>query len=368
MNRVLVTGGAGFIGSNYIRHALKAHPDWEIWNFDKLTYAGNLANLKDLKKNPHYHFLKGDIADAQAVAEAMKAGIDMIINFAAESHVDRSIQGSQEFLMTGVIGVQTLLDAAKEHQVQLFYQISTDEVYGDVEHGQFSKETDMLHPSSPYSAAKAAGDLLVLAYARTHQVPVIISRCTNNYGPYQYPEKMLPLFVTNVLQQKKVPVYGDGQQIRDWLHVDDHCRGIDVVLDKGVRGEIYNIGANHVPEHPNLEVTKIILDELGVDESMIEHVADRPGHDRRYAVDTSKIEALGWKSEVPFEEGIRQTVQWYKDHPEWWLPILSGEFQKYYQEQYSSPSLPTLSLRQAGPKPSSPRARASEPRAGRRGE
>ncbi len=321
MAKVLITGGAGFIGSNYIRHALQAHPDWEIWNFDKLTYAGNLASLKDIENDSHYHFVRGDIADPAAVAEVMTSGIELIINFAAESHVDRSIKGSQEFLVTGVLGVQTLLDAARESGVEKFYQISTDEVYGDVEPSEFSIETDRLQPSSPYSAAKAAGDLLVLSYARTHKLPVVISRCTNNYGPYQYPEKMLPLFVTNLLEGKKVPVYGDGLQIRDWLHVDDHCRGIDVVLAKGQVGEVYNIGANHVPEHPNLEVTKIILNELGVGEDMIEHVTDRPGHDRRYAVDTQKIQGLGWKSEVPFEQGIRQTVRWYRAHPEWWQPI-----------------------------------------------
>ncbi len=334
MTKVLITGGAGFIGSNYIHHALSAHPDWEIWNFDKLTYAGNLTSLKDIEGDARYHFVQGDIADAAAVNAVMNNGIELIINFAAESHVDRSIKGSQEFLVTGVLGVQTLLDAAREHGVQMFYQISTDEVYGDVEAGEYSIETDRLQPSSPYSAAKAAGDLLVLAYARTYKLPIKLSRCTNNYGPYQYPEKMLPLFATNLLQGKKVPVYGDGMQIRDWLHVDDHCRGIDVVLEKGVVGEVYNIGANHVPEHPNLEVTKIILDELGVGEEMIEHVTDRPGHDRRYAVDTKKIEALGWTSTVPFEQGIRETVRWYNDHPEWWQPILSGDFQKYYTEQY----------------------------------
>lgn len=321
MTKVLITGGAGFIGSNYIHHALQTHPDWEIWNFDKLTYAGNLANVADIEDDPRYHFVKGDIADAKAVTEVMNNGIEMIINFAAESHVDRSIKGSQEFLVTGVLGVQTLLDSARDNKVKLFYQISTDEVYGDVEVGEYSKETDMLHPSSPYSAAKAAGDLLVLAYARTHNVPAIISRCTNNYGPYQYPEKMLPLFVTNLIQNKKVPVYGDGQQIRDWLHVDDHCRAIDLIVAKGNRGEVYNIGANHQPEWVNLQVTKLILDELKADESMIEHVTDRPGHDRRYAVDTAKISVLGWKPLVAPEEGLRQVVRWYKDHPEWWEPL-----------------------------------------------
>lgn len=334
MKKVMITGGAGFIGSNYIRHALGVHKDWEIWNFDKLTYAGNVANLKDVDQDPRYHFVQGDIADANAVREVMQNGINMIINFAAESHVDRSIKGSQEFLVTGVLGVMTLLDAAREHNIELFYQISTDEVYGDLTVGEYAKETDRLHPSSPYSAAKAAGDLLVLSYARTHQLPVILSRCTNNYGPYQYPEKMLPLFVTNVIEGKKVPVYGDGQQIRDWLHVLDHCRAIDVVLASGERGEVYNIGANHKPEWTNMQVTRLILDELGAPVETIEYVEDRPGHDRRYAVDCAKLMALGWKPEVPPEQGLRETIRWYKEHPEWWQPIKSGEFKKYYDSQY----------------------------------
>lgn len=336
MTKVLITGGAGFIGSNYIHHALKTHATWEIWNLDKLTYAGNLASLKDIEKDPRYHFVKGDIADPKIVDEVMKNGIEMIINFAAESHVDRSIKGSQEFLVTGVLGVQTLLDAAKEHGVKLFYQISTDEVYGDVEQGQYSKETDMLHPSSPYSAAKAAGDLLVLAYARTYKLPVVLTRCSNNYGPYQYPEKILPLFATNIIEGKKVPVYGDGQQVRDWLHVDDHCRAIDVVIEKGVRGEVYNVGTNHETEWNNLQVTRLILDELHAGADMIDFVPDRPGHDRRYAVNSSKIEQLGWKPLIGPEEGLRQVVRWYKENPKWWQPIKSGEFKKYYQEQYKS--------------------------------
>ncbi len=321
MKKVIITGETGFIGSNYIRHALRAHPDWDIFNLDKLTYAGNLANLADIQNDPRYHFVQGDIADATVVGEIMKDA-EIVINFAAESHVDRSIQGSHEFLVTGVLGVQTLLDAARDQNVKRFYQISTDEVYGDLPPGQFAKETDMLHPSSPYSAAKAAGDLLVLSYARTFGLPVVISRCTNNYGPYQFPEKMLPLFVTNILQSKKVPVYGDGQQIRDWLHVDDHCRAIDVVLAKGHNGEIYNIGANHSPERTNLDVTKTILKELGQGESMIEHVTDRAGHDRRYAVDTTKIEALGWKPEVSFASGMLQTIAWYHANEAWWQPLL----------------------------------------------
>lgn len=336
MTKVLITGGAGFIGSNYVHHALKSHLDWEIWNLDKLTYAGNLANLKDIEQEPRHHFVKGDIADASTVAEVMKNGIEIIINFAAESHVDRSIKGSQEFLITGVLGVQTLLEAAKEYNVDLYYQISTDEVYGDTKPGQFSKETDPLQPSSPYSAAKAASDLLVLAYGRTHHVPVMISRCTNNYGPYQYPEKMLPLFITNILENKPVPVYGDGEQIRDWLNVDDHCRAIDVIIGKGGRGEIYNIGANHQPEWTNLQVTRIILDQLKADASMIDFVTDRPGHDRRYAVDTAKLQKLGWKPMISAEEGLRQVIRWYQEHPGWWQPIKSGEFKKYYAGQYKS--------------------------------
>ncbi len=322
MKKVLITGGAGFIGSNYIRRALQTHPDWEIWNFDKLTYAGNIVNLRDIENDSRYHFVQGDIADVAAVDTVMNNGIQLIINFAAESHVDRSIKNSQEFLRTGVLGVQTLLDAARQHNIELFYQISTDEVYGDVEPGEFSKETDGLRPSSPYSAAKAAGDLLVLAYARTHKVPVVISRCTNNYGPYQYPEKMLPLFVTNLLQNKNVPVYGDGRQVRDWLHVGDHGRAIDLLIEKGVRGEVYNIGANNVPEPTNLDVTQIILNELGQSENMIEHVIDRLGHDRRYAVDTKKIEALGWNPGVQLRPGIASTVKWYTNHLEWWAPLV----------------------------------------------
>lgn len=336
MSKILITGGAGFIGSNYIRHALATHQAWEIWNFDKLTYAGNLHNLKDIEQHPRYHFVKGDIANVDDVRQVMANGIDTIINFAAESHVDRSIRGSQEFLVTGVLGVQTLLDAAKEHGVKLYYQISTDEVYGDVPVGSYSVETDMLHPSSPYSAAKAAGDLLVLAYARTHKVPVIISRCTNNYGPYQYPEKMLPLFVTNLIEGKTVPVYGDGQQVRDWLHVSDHCTAIDRIIERGVRGEIYNIGANHQPEWDNLRVTRLILDELKAPADRIEFVADRPGHDRRYAVNTEKLQALGWQPVVSAEAGLRQVIRWYVEHPQWWQPIKDGTFRQYYAQQYSS--------------------------------
>lgn len=331
---VLVTGGAGFIGSNFIRFALTAHPDWIITNLDKLTYAGNPANLVDVTGDPRYRFVKGDIAEPEDVAKAMGKGVDTIINFAAETHVDRSIAGSTEFLRTNVIGVQVLLDAARAIGVSTFLQISTDEVYGDLPPGEFAHETDRLSPSSPYSASKAAADLLVLSYARTHGLPALLTRCTNNYGPYQYPEKMLPLFATNLLSGKKVPVYGDGRQIRDWLHVSDHCAAIDLVLAKGVRDEIYNIGANHMPEWTNLRVTEAILKALGKDASWIEHVADRPGHDRRYAVDAAKVRALGWGPKVAPEQGVRDTALWYRDHKAWWEPIVSGEFQKYYERQY----------------------------------
>lgn len=319
--KVLITGGAGFIGSNYIRHAFREHPDWEIWNLDKLTYAGNLDNLRQVERHPKYHFVRGDIADRSAVDQVMANGIEAIINFAAESHVDRSIASSDDFLLTGVIGVQRLLDAARQYRVRTFYQISTDEVYGDLPSSQFAKETDRLHPSSPYAAAKAAGDLLTLAYARTHRVPAVLSRCTNNYGPYQHVEKLLPLFVTNLLEGRPAPLYGDGMQIRDWLHVGDHCRAIDLVFFHGQIGEIYNVGANHVPEWTNRRVADLILRVLKQPETMIQRVADRPGHDRRYAVDTNKIERLGWKPSIALEDGLRQTIEWYVDHADWWRPV-----------------------------------------------
>ncbi len=322
MQQVIVTGGAGFIGSNFIRFALDRHADWEILNFDKLTYAGNLANLQDVADHPRYRFIQGDIADSVAVAKVFAVGADLVINFAAESHVDRSITSGDEFLRTNVLGTNVLLDAAQTTGVKKFLHISTDEVYGDLPAGSFASETDPLRASSPYAASKAASDLLVLAHARTHQLPILITRCTNNYGPFQFPEKMLPLFTTNLLQGKKVPVYGDGRQIRDWLHVEDHCRAIDLVVSDGTVGEIYNVGANHDPERTNLAITELILRELGLDQSMIEHVTDRPGHDRRYAVATDKIETLGWQPQVPIEDGIRATVRWYKKHPEWWQPLV----------------------------------------------
>ena len=331
--KLFITGGAGFIGSNFIRHILKKYPDYEVVNFDKLTYAGNLENLKDIENNPRYKFVKGDICDKKAVLEAA-VGCDTIINFAAETHVDRSIMDDNDFLKTDILGVKILLEAVRGLKIKKMVHISTDEVYGDMDGGGFAKETDLLHPSSPYSASKAGGDLLCLAYARTYGAPVMITRCTNNYGPNQYPEKLIPLFITNLLENKKVPVYGDGGQIRDWLHVIDHCEAIDLVLHKGEAGEIYNIGANQNPEISNLILIKKIVVACGRDDSFIEYVKDRPGHDRRYAVDTQKIRGLGWTPKISLDEGLTKTISWCKDNRGWWAKIKSGEYLDYYRKQY----------------------------------
>ncbi|MEW6407328.1 MAG: dTDP-glucose 4,6-dehydratase [Patescibacteria group bacterium] len=338
--KLFITGGAGFIGSNFIRYILKRYPDYQVVNFDKLTYAGNLDNLKDIENNSRYKFVRGDICDFKKVCEVLeKEKCDWIVNFAAESHVDRSILGAWSFAETDVIGTLSLLEAARKYKIKKYLQISTDEVYGDWEKGGYARETDCLRPSSPYSASKAGGDLMVLAYKRTYDLPILITRSSNNYGPYQYPEKIIPLFITNLLEGKKVPVYGDGGQIRDWLYVEDNCSGIDLVLHKGKIGEIYNIGANQKPEIINLELTKKIVQALGLGEDMIEYVKDRPGHDRRYAIDTAKIRALGWKPEVDFEKGLKLTIEWYKKNEWWWKKIKSGEYLKYYQEQYADRSL-----------------------------
>lgn len=309
--RLLVTGGAGFIGSHFVRHILNAYPSYEVVNFDKLTYAGSLENLKDLEGNPRYSFVKGDISDVGAVEGTMK-GIDVIVNFAAETHVDRSIESAAPFLQSNVMGTHVLLEAARKHKVQKYVQISTDEVYGDILEGAFTEESP-LKPSSPYSASKAAGDMLALAYRRTYGLPVMISRCSNNYGPAQYPEKLVPFFIHKLLAGQKVPLYGNGSNVRDWLHVADHCRAVDLVLHKGKEGEVYNIGAHN--EHSNLEITKRMLKILDLPEDRIEFVKDRPGHDLRYAIDASKIiRELGWKPQVSFDEGFRDTVEWYKTH------------------------------------------------------
>jgi dTDP-glucose 4,6-dehydratase len=309
--RVLVTGGAGFIGSQFVRDLLDEGA--EVLVLDKLTYAGNLANLAGYR----YEFVHGDIADPDVLARVLP-GVDVVVNFAAETHVDRSIADSAAFLRTNVLGVQCLLDGARSAGVRTFLQVSTDEVYGSIEHGSWP-ETDPLRPNSPYAAAKAGADLLCLAYHRTHGLDVRITRCSNNYGPFQFPEKVIPLFVTNLLDGRPVPLYGDGLNVRDWLHVSDHCRGIRLVLDKGEPGEVYNVGGG--TELTNRELTGLLLDACGADWSMVRQVADRPGHDRRYSVDISKIEKLGYAPRVDFRTGLEVTVQWYRDNEAWWRPL-----------------------------------------------
>ena len=312
--KILVTGGAGFIGSNFIRTVINKHPDVKVINYDKLTYAGSLESLKDIEKNKNYTFIKGDVCDAELVNKAAK-GIDIIFNFAAESHVDRSIQDPFVFAKSNVLGTHTLLEAARKNNVKKFIQISTDETYGSIQKGSF-KETDSLDPSSPYSASKASADLLCLSYQTTFNMPIIITRTTNNFGPYQYPEKVIPLFITNLMEGKKVPLYGDGMNIRDWIYVADNCEAIWFAAEKGKIGEIYNIGGGN--ELPNIKITKIILEEMGKDESWIQYVKDRPGHDRRYSLDCAKISKLGWKPKFKFENAIRDTITWYKENANWW--------------------------------------------------
>lgn len=334
MKSVLVTGGAGFIGSNFIRHFLVRNPDVDVINFDKLTYAGNLENLSDVESNPRYHFIKGDICERGDVELAFrKFKIDTVIHFAAESHVDRSILGSSVFVQTNVAGTHILLDVAKESGIQRFLHISTDEVYGSLgTTGKFTEETP-LHPNSPYSASKAGSDLLALAYQHTFGLPVIITRCSNNYGPYQFPEKLIPLMIINALNDKPLPVYGDGLNVRDWLHVVDHCVAIDAVLQAGKPGEVYNIGGNN--EWKNIDIVRLILQKVGKPESLIRFVKDRPGHDRRYAIDAAKIKnEIGWTPSYTFERGIEETVQWYLSNQGWWSRVMTGEYQEYYQKQY----------------------------------
>jgi dTDP-glucose 4,6-dehydratase len=384
-NTLLVTGGAGFIGSNFIRYALAEHPDWEITNLDKLTYAGNLENLKDIQDRPRYHFIKGDIADRKLV-DALFSGEylaansvrpntrdlrpNIVVNFAAESHVDRSILDASPFIETNVKGTQVLLEAARTHWLasntqhpgpntqhpgsktkhlgsntphpgsntqhpgpNLFLQVSTDEVYGSTDSGYFTEQSP-LSPSSPYSASKTAADLLCLAYLKTHHLPVIVTRCTNNFGPYQFPEKLIPLAVTNVLEDRPVPVYGDGLNIRDWVFVDDHCRALDAVIQRGQPGQIYNIGGGN--EKTNLELVHKLLELLDKPRTLIQFVTDRPAHDRRYALDCSKItRELGWKPGYSFEEALRATVDWYLRNQSWWRSIKSGEYARYYERMYS---------------------------------
>jgi len=334
MNTVLVTGGAGFIGSNFVRHVLGSSPGTRVVNFDKLTYAGNLENLRDLQDHDAYHFVRGDICDAAAVQAAMKKhDVGTVVHFAAESHVDRSIMGAAVFAATNMLGTQVLLDAAREQQVERFIHVSTDEVYGSLgEQGKFT-ETTPLHPNSPYAASKAGSDLLVLAAAHTFGLPAVITRCSNNYGPYQFPEKLIPLMIANALDGKPLPVYGQGLNVRDWLFVGDHCAAIDAVLRRGKPGETYNIGGNN--EWRNIDIVRLLLKRLGKPDSLIAFVKDRPGHDRRYAIDASKINAeLGWSPSVTFEEGLAATVDWYIAHEPWWRRIISGAYQEYYRELY----------------------------------
>ena len=331
--KLLVTGGAGFIGANFVHHVLAEHPGDTIVTLDLLTYAGNLANLESVLEDPRHRFVRGDIADAAAVAEAIGDGVDAIVNFAAESHVDRSIADASAFLATNVVGTQILLDAARTRGVGRFLQVSTDEVYGSLgPTGAFSEETP-LAPNSPYAASKASADLLVRAAHHTHGLPVLVTRCSNNYGPLQFPEKLIPLFVTNALADQPLPLYGDGRQVRDWIHVEDHCRGVDLVLRQGKVGEVYNLGGGN--ERENIEIAHLILEALGKPQSLLRHVTDRLGHDRRYAIDARKVEReLGWKPRREFASGLRDTIAWYQSHRSWWEAVKSGAYLDYYERMY----------------------------------
>lgn len=330
--RLLVTGGAGFIGSNFIRYILQQHPQWQVTSFDKLTYAGNLDNLKDIQDEPRYRFIKGDIADRQLVDGLLSQGFDTIVNFAAESHVDRSILDASPFIETNIRGTQILLEGARNHQIQRFIQVSTDEVYGPIDEGDFT-ESSSLSPSSPYAASKAAADLLCLAYYKTYDAPVIITRCTNNFGPYQFPEKLIPLVITNALEGKTIPVYGDGLNVRDWVFVIDHCAALDVIIQRGKLGQIYNIaGAN---ERTNLDIICELLELVDKPRSLIQFVTDRLAHDRRYALDTTKMaRELSWHPSASFDDALATTVDWYLKHERWWRQIKSGEYTKYYELMY----------------------------------
>lgn len=335
---IIVTGGAGFIGSNFIFYMLKAHPDYRLVCLDKLTYAGNLSTLEAVLKRDNFRFVRADICDREAVDKLFEEEKpDMVVNFAAESHVDRSIENPGIFLETNIIGTEVLMDACRKYGIQRYHQVSTDEVYGDLPLDRpdlfFTEETP-LHTSSPYSSSKAGADLLVMAYYRTYGLPVTVSRCSNNYGPYHFPEKLIPLMIVNALADKPLPVYGGGLNVRDWLYVEDHCRAIDLIIHKGKPGEVYNVGGHN--EKQNIEIVKIICRELGRPESLITHVADRKGHDMRYAIDPAKIHReLGWLPETRFEDGIKKTIRWYLDNKKWWQDIISGEYQAYYDRMYS---------------------------------
>jgi dTDP-glucose 4,6-dehydratase len=333
--KLLVTGGAGFIGSNFVMYMLKNYPEYAIVNLDALTYAGNLENLKDIESNTNYRFVKGSITDYDLVDSLVKEGLEGIINFAAESHVDRSIEDPAIFVETNIKGTQILLEAAKKYAVKRFLQVSTDEVYGSLGATGYFSETTPLAPNSPYSASKTGADLLVRAYHETFGMDTVITRCSNNYGPYQFPEKLIPLIISNALENKSLPVYGDGMNIRDWLHVEDHCSAIALAFFKGKSGEVYNVGGNN--ERTNIFIVKTILGLLNKPESLITYVKDRLGHDRRYAIDSTKIQnELGWKPKYTFETGIKETVEWYLNNQEWWAKIKSGQYREYYEKMYGN--------------------------------
>ena len=337
--KVLVTGGAGFIGGNFVHHMVNKYPDYQIVNLDLLTYAGNLETLKPVEDKPNYKFVKGDIADEAFIMDLFeKEKFDVVVNFAAESHVDRSIEDPGIFVQTNVMGTRVLLDASRKFGVKRYHQVSTDEVYGDLPLDRpdlFFTENTPIQTSSPYSASKASADLFVLAYHRTFGTPVTVSRCSNNYGPYHFPEKLIPLMIANALNDKPLPVYGTGENVRDWLYVEDHCRAIDLIIHKGRVGEVYNVGGHN--EMKNIDIVKIICKELGKPESLITFVGDRKGHDMRYAIDPTKIHnELGWLPETKFADGIKKTIQWYLDNKEWWETIISGEYQNYYEKMYAN--------------------------------
>ena len=334
---IIVTGGAGFIGSNFVFHMLKAHPDYRIICLDKLTYAGNLSTLEPVMDNSNFRFVKADICDKEAVDKLFEEEKpDIVVNFAAESHVDRSIENPQVFLETNILGTSVLMDASRKYGVKRYHQVSTDEVYGDLPLDRpdlFFTEQTPIHTSSPYSSSKAGADLLVLAYYRTYGLPVTISRCSNNYGPYHFPEKLIPLMIIRALHDESLPVYGDGLNVRDWLYVEDHCKAIDLIIHEGKVGEVYNVGGHN--EMANIDIVKLILKELGKSEDLITYVTDRKGHDRRYAIDPTKIHTeLGWLPETKFADGIVKTIKWYLDNESWWQPIISGEYQNYYEKMY----------------------------------
>ena len=333
--KVLVTGGAGFIGGNFVKYMIEKYPNYAIYNLDLITYAGDLTKHRDIEANENYHFIKADIADYETIMQLFKdEQFDYVIHFAAESHVDRSITDPAIFVKTNVLGTQVLLDAAREINVEKFVHVSTDEVYGELDFDPtvFFTEDTPIQPNSPYSASKASSDLLVHAYHETYGLPVNITRCSNNYGPYHFPEKLIPLTISRALNNQNIPIYGDGKNVRDWLHVHDHCVAIDLVMHEGVNGEVYNIGGHN--ERTNLEVVKTIINTIGKSEDLMEFVEDRLGHDKRYAIDPSKLEKLGWKPIYNFETGIAQTIQWYLDNKEWWEQIISGEYQNYFEKQY----------------------------------